>query len=118
MSARYSGSNFDARVLRASICVDGSQGCPPCDPTIHANDECCWGTAHAKRLPLRLRSSPGPGSEPRAKAVVCCAQDGLRPPPKTERYAAISLANRVECQSVQIERTVFRTNRCDRQPTN
>src|ERR1017187_2906064 len=57
MSARYSGSNFDARVLRASICVDGSQGCPPCDPTIHANDECCWGTAHAKRLPLRLRSS-------------------------------------------------------------
>ena len=33
---------------------------------------------------------PRPGSEPRAKAVVCCAQDGLRPPPKTERYAAIS----------------------------
>src|ERR1035441_4928956 len=64
MSARYSGSNFDARVLRASICVDGSQGWPPCDPTIHANDECCWGTAHAKRLPLRLRSSPDVGNWP------------------------------------------------------
>src|ERR1035438_10866791 len=35
----------------------GPGGSPLCPPTIHANDECCWGTAHAKRLPLRLRSS-------------------------------------------------------------